>query len=173
MPYVGLRIFMNFPTYPWNIPQTLQPTLYEGIPFIWGFGEAWGKLQGYVGVLLELVIRHATATCTHHGAKRPYLLRLQAIGGRICHDHCRSCPEIFMVPSGDWQVAGCTIIHRYADVFFPQATCSSTNSLSRTSRTVSEGQAIALGAYPGAPHTRRTACRKRQKNGPRQWIGGM
>ena len=26
---------------------------YEGIPFIWGFGDAWGMLQGYVGVLLE------------------------------------------------------------------------------------------------------------------------
>ena len=30
-----------------------EPTVYEGIPFIWGFGEAWGMLQGYVGVLLE------------------------------------------------------------------------------------------------------------------------
>ena len=27
-----------------------EPTVYEGIPFIWGFGEAWGMLQGYVGV---------------------------------------------------------------------------------------------------------------------------
>ena len=30
-----------------------EPTVYEGIPFIWGFGEAWGMLQGYVGVLLD------------------------------------------------------------------------------------------------------------------------
>ena len=30
-----------------------QPTVYEGIPFIWGFGDPWGMLQGYVGVLLK------------------------------------------------------------------------------------------------------------------------
>ena len=30
-----------------------QPTFYEGILSIWGFGDAWGMLQGYVGVLLE------------------------------------------------------------------------------------------------------------------------
>ena len=34
-----------------------EPTVYEGIPFIWGFGEAWGMLQGYVGVLLEWTIK--------------------------------------------------------------------------------------------------------------------
>ena len=33
-----------------------QPTVYEGIPFIWGFWDAWGMLQGYVGVLLEFTI---------------------------------------------------------------------------------------------------------------------
>ena len=44
-----LRIFQHTPgTYPGP-----QPTVYEGIPFIWGFGDAWGMLQGYVGVLLE------------------------------------------------------------------------------------------------------------------------
>ena len=32
--------------------------LYEGIPFIWGVGDAWGMLQGYVGVLLELYVMH-------------------------------------------------------------------------------------------------------------------
>ena len=35
-----------------------QPTVYEGIPFIWGFGDVWGMLQGYVGCPLE--ITHAT-----------------------------------------------------------------------------------------------------------------
>ena len=30
-----------------------EPTGYEGIPFIWGFRESWGMLQGYVGVLLD------------------------------------------------------------------------------------------------------------------------
>ena len=30
-----------------------QPTVYEGIPFIWGFGDVWGMLQGYVGFPLE------------------------------------------------------------------------------------------------------------------------
>ncbi len=30
-----------------------QPTVYEGIPFIWGFGDVWGMLQRYVGFPLE------------------------------------------------------------------------------------------------------------------------
>ncbi len=30
-----------------------QPTVYEAFLFIWGFRDAWGMLQGYVGVLLE------------------------------------------------------------------------------------------------------------------------
>ena len=29
-----------------------QPTVYEGI-LIWGFGDVWGMLQGYVGFPLE------------------------------------------------------------------------------------------------------------------------
>ena len=41
-----------------NIPLERTPppelSLSEGIPFIWGFGDAWGMLQGYVGVLLDL-----------------------------------------------------------------------------------------------------------------------
>ena len=45
-----LRIFQHTPgTYP--RPRT--NSLWFGIPFIWGFGEAWGMLQGYVGILLE------------------------------------------------------------------------------------------------------------------------
>ena len=31
-----------------------QPTVYEGIPFIWGFRDSWGMLQGYVGIFLEM-----------------------------------------------------------------------------------------------------------------------
>ena len=31
-----------------------QPTVYEGIPFIWGFRDSWGMLQGYVGVFWEI-----------------------------------------------------------------------------------------------------------------------
>ena len=27
--------------------------VYEGIPFIWGFRDSWGMLQGYVGVFLD------------------------------------------------------------------------------------------------------------------------
>ena len=36
----------NFPAsaYPWNIAQDPQPTVYEGIPFICGFGDAWHML---------------------------------------------------------------------------------------------------------------------------------
>ena len=30
-----------------------EPTAYEEIPFICEFGDSWGMLQGYVGVLLE------------------------------------------------------------------------------------------------------------------------
>ena len=30
-----------------------QLTVYEGFPFIWGFRDAWGMLQVYVGVFLE------------------------------------------------------------------------------------------------------------------------
>ena len=46
----------------WIFQQTLhtpdpQPTVYEGIPFILGGkGDAWGILQGYVGVLLDCLI---------------------------------------------------------------------------------------------------------------------
>ena len=34
----------NLPTYLWNIPQTLNQQ---------DFGDAWGMLQGYVGILLH------------------------------------------------------------------------------------------------------------------------
>ena len=48
-PSSSLRIFQHSPgTYP-----RPQPRVYEGIPFIWGFGDSWGMLPGYVGVLLE------------------------------------------------------------------------------------------------------------------------
>jgi len=30
-----------------------QPTVYEGIPFSWGFRDSWGMLRGYVGVFLD------------------------------------------------------------------------------------------------------------------------
>ena len=50
-----LLLSMNFSTYPWNIPDP-QPTVYEGIPFIWGFRDSWGMLQGYVGVFLDVVV---------------------------------------------------------------------------------------------------------------------
>ena len=30
-----------------------QPTVYEGIPFSWGFRDSWGMLRGYVGVFLH------------------------------------------------------------------------------------------------------------------------
>ena len=39
-----------------SIPQIPQPRVYEGIPFIWGFGDVWGMLQGYVGAPLECVL---------------------------------------------------------------------------------------------------------------------
>ena len=34
-----------------------QPTVYEGIPFIWGFEDAWGmRLSGYIGIFLDSLI---------------------------------------------------------------------------------------------------------------------
>ena len=42
----------NLPTYPWNIPQAQnQQFMKEFLSF--GGWEAWGMLQGYVGVLLD------------------------------------------------------------------------------------------------------------------------
>ena len=46
----GLRILQNIPLEHTPDP---QPLVYEGILFMWGFGDGWGMLQGYVGVLLE------------------------------------------------------------------------------------------------------------------------
>ena len=45
----------NFPTYPWNIPQTFNQHFYEGILSIWGWkGYAWGmRNRGMLGVLLD------------------------------------------------------------------------------------------------------------------------
>ena len=34
-----------------------EPTVYEGIVSFWGFRDAWGTLQGYVGVLLDLSMK--------------------------------------------------------------------------------------------------------------------
>ena len=48
------KIFQYTVIYPWNIPQDPLPTVYEGIPFIWGCGDSWGMLHGYVEVLFEL-----------------------------------------------------------------------------------------------------------------------
>ena len=45
--------YFGWPEKPLEHTPDPEPTVYEGIPFIWGFGEAWGILQGYVGVLLE------------------------------------------------------------------------------------------------------------------------
>ena len=56
MPKIITSYSKNFPTsveHTWNIPES--PTVYEGFFFlVWGFGDAWGMLQGYVGILLEL-----------------------------------------------------------------------------------------------------------------------
>ena len=45
--------FQAFANIPLEHTPDPEPTGYEGIPFIWRFGEAWGMLHGYVGVLLE------------------------------------------------------------------------------------------------------------------------
>ena len=58
----SLRIIQQTPgAYP--EPQT---TVYEGIPFIWGFGDVWGMLQGYVGVLSEKGKGCVSEVCQFH-----------------------------------------------------------------------------------------------------------
>ena len=47
---VSVQEFSNIPLEHTPDP---QPTVYEGIPFIWGFGDVWGMLQGYVEVFLD------------------------------------------------------------------------------------------------------------------------
>ena len=38
-----------------------QPTVYEGILFVWEFGDAWGLLQGSVGIFfLNIGKRHSS-----------------------------------------------------------------------------------------------------------------
>ena len=45
--------FPEFSNIPLEHTPDPQPTVYEGIPFIWGFRDSWGMLQGYVGIFLE------------------------------------------------------------------------------------------------------------------------
>ena len=46
--------FLRLSNIPLEHTQDPQPRVYEGIPFIWGFGDFMGYAkQGYVGVLLE------------------------------------------------------------------------------------------------------------------------
>ena len=44
----------NFPTYPWKIPQTQNQQFMKEFFSYGGCGKAWGMLQGYVGVLLDI-----------------------------------------------------------------------------------------------------------------------
>ena len=48
----------SFPTYPWNIPQTQNQQFMKEFLSIWGFGEAWGMLNGvyFWGALFERYI---------------------------------------------------------------------------------------------------------------------
>ena len=46
--------FSEFSNIPLEHTPDPEPTVYEEIPFIWGFGEAWAMLQLYVGVLLDI-----------------------------------------------------------------------------------------------------------------------
>ena len=49
----GFSNFKDFSNIPLEHTPDPESTVYEGIPFILGFADAWGMLQGYVGVLLE------------------------------------------------------------------------------------------------------------------------
>ena len=59
--------FQEFSNIPLEHTPDAQPTFYEGILSIWGFGDAWGMLQGYVRVLLDALIpskiNHACTAC--------------------------------------------------------------------------------------------------------------
>ena len=46
-------LMATFQQTPGAYPKPPTKSLWFGIPFIWGFGDSWGMLQGYVGVLLE------------------------------------------------------------------------------------------------------------------------
>ena len=50
--------FQEFANIPLEHIPDPKPRVYEGIPFFWRVGEAWGMLQGYVGVLLETQVMH-------------------------------------------------------------------------------------------------------------------
>ena len=50
------------PTYPWNIPQTLNHSVYQGNPFIFVFWCTWGMFLGSVGIFLE----NSTVHVLHH-----------------------------------------------------------------------------------------------------------
>ncbi len=47
----NLRPFQQTPG---AYPKPPANSLCFGIPFIWGFGDVWGMLQGYVGIPLEI-----------------------------------------------------------------------------------------------------------------------
>ena len=52
-----LYLSKNFATYPWNIPQTPNQQFMFRNSFHLGVkGEAWGMLQGHVGVPLESIL---------------------------------------------------------------------------------------------------------------------
>ena len=56
----GKKLFRQSPG---TDPLTPNPTAYEGIPFISGFGDVWGMFQGYVGVLLAYNIGICFGSC--------------------------------------------------------------------------------------------------------------
>ena len=64
MDFIYLHLILKeFSNIPLEHTPDLQPSVYEGIPFVWGFGDALGMLQGYVGVLLEIL--HCQSPTAH------------------------------------------------------------------------------------------------------------
>ena len=41
------------PTYPWKVPQTFHQQFMKECLSLWGFGEVWGIIPGYVGKIME------------------------------------------------------------------------------------------------------------------------
>ena len=49
----GCKFLRTFQQTPGAYPKPPTNSLWFGIPFIWGFRDVWGMLQGYVGFPLE------------------------------------------------------------------------------------------------------------------------
>ena len=82
--HLNLNRSKTLPTDPWSIPQTPTNSLCFGIPFIWGLGDVWGMLQGYVGFPLES--RYQMSHKSHVGIRKRLRIPVTTVdGSEIMH----------------------------------------------------------------------------------------